>query len=110
VERLIARDTFKAKTGSYKGFSEQYVPEVLVQFPSHQDKAPTGEKRRPQDQLCITGTEAMAKTGIQGVLFQSQKTFTSSQYARTQDTPEAMVNMSSHEQFQEQMTFPNEEN
>jgi hypothetical protein len=28
----------------------------------------------------------------------------------TQDAPEAMVKISSHEQFQEQMNFPNEEN
>jgi hypothetical protein len=38
---LIERDTFKAKTGSYEGFSEQYVLEVLEQAPSHQDKTPT---------------------------------------------------------------------
>jgi hypothetical protein len=86
------------------------VSEVLEQFTSHQDKAPTGETRRPQDQLCITGPEDMAKTGIQGVLFQSHKTFTLSQDARTQDTPEAMVKTSSHEQLQEQMTFPKEAN
>jgi hypothetical protein len=42
---LIARDNFKAKTESYKGLSEQYVPEVLEQFPSHQYKSPTGETR-----------------------------------------------------------------
>jgi hypothetical protein len=65
---LIERDTFKAKAGSYKGFSEKYVPEVLEQFPTHQDKTPTGETRRPQDQLCISGPEDMAITGIQGVL------------------------------------------
>jgi hypothetical protein len=35
MKRLIARDTFKAKTGSYERFTEQYVPEVL-----DQDKAP----------------------------------------------------------------------
>jgi hypothetical protein len=29
MKRLIARNTFKTKTGSYKGFSEQYVQEVL---------------------------------------------------------------------------------
>jgi hypothetical protein len=61
---FIARDTFKAKTGSYEGFSEQYVLEVLEQFPSHQYKPPAGERRRPQDQLGITGPEDMAKTGI----------------------------------------------
>jgi hypothetical protein len=36
IKRLIARKTFKTKTGSYEGFSEQYVQEVLDQFPSHQ--------------------------------------------------------------------------
>jgi hypothetical protein len=69
-----------------------------------------GEARRPQDQLYITGPEDMANTGIQGVLFQSQKTSTSSQDARTQDAPEAMVKKSSYEQLQEQMTFPKEAN
>jgi hypothetical protein len=29
MKRFIARDTFKTKTGSYEGFSEQYVPEVM---------------------------------------------------------------------------------
>jgi hypothetical protein len=38
MKRLIASDTFKAKTRSYEGLSEQYVPEVLDQFTSHQDK------------------------------------------------------------------------
>jgi hypothetical protein len=91
MKRMTARDTFKAKTGSYKGFSEQYELEVLDQFSSHQDKAPTVETRQPQDQVCITGPEAVTKTGTQGVLFQSQRTFTSSQDARTQDALEAMV-------------------
>jgi hypothetical protein len=44
MRRSIARDTFKTKNGSYDGFSEQYVPEVLEQAP-HQDKSPTGETR-----------------------------------------------------------------
>jgi hypothetical protein len=109
-KQLIASDNFKAKTGSYVGFSEQYVPEVLEQVPSHQDKVPMGETRRPQDQLCINGPEDMAKTGIRALLFQSQKYFTSYQDARTQDAPEAMVKISSHEQLQEQMTFPKETN
>jgi hypothetical protein len=107
---LIARDNFKANTRSYEGFSEQYVPEVMEQFIYHQDKAPMGETRRPQDQLCITGMEDTAKTGIQGVLFQSKKTFNSSQDTRTQDAPEAMVKISSHEQLQEQMNLPEEAN
>jgi hypothetical protein len=109
-ETVDSKYTFKAITGSYEGFSEQYVPEVLEQFPSHQDKPPMGEKIRPQDQLCITGPEAMAKTGKQGLLFQSHKAFTSSQDARTQDTPEATVKISFHEQLQEQITFPKEAN
>jgi hypothetical protein len=54
--------------------------------------------------------EDMAKTVMQGVLIQSQKNFTSSQDARTQDAPDAMVKSSSHEQLQEQMTFPKEVN
>jgi hypothetical protein len=52
----------------------------------------------------------MAKNVIQGLLFQSQNTFTSSQDARTRYTTEAMVKMSSHEQLQEQMTLPKEAN
>jgi hypothetical protein len=97
---LIARDNFKAKTGSYEGLSEQYVPEVLEQVPYHQDKPPMEEIKLPQDQLGITGSEAMTKTGKEGLLFQSHKTFTSSQDARTQDAPEAMVKISCHEQLQ----------
>jgi hypothetical protein len=62
MKRLIASNTFKTKTGSYEGFSEHYVPEVLEQVPSHQDKAPMEETRRTQDQLGITGPEAMDKT------------------------------------------------
>jgi hypothetical protein len=108
MKRFIARDTFKANIGSYEGFSEQYMLEVLEKVPSHQDNAPTEETIRPQDQLGITGLEAMAKTGKQGLLFKSQKTFTSSQDARTQDAPEDMVKFSSHEQLQEQMIFPKE--
>jgi hypothetical protein len=107
---LITRDTFNAKTGSYDRFSEHYLPEVLEQVPSHQDKPPMGETRQPQDQLCITGPDDMINSGIQGVLFRSQKTFTSSQDARTQDALEAMVKISSHEQLQEQMIFPKEAN
>jgi hypothetical protein len=52
----------------------------------------------------------MTKTGMQGALFQSQRTFTSSQDARTQDATEAMVKFSSHQKMQEQTTFPKEEN
>jgi hypothetical protein len=52
----------------------------------------------------------MAKTGIQGVLFQSQNNVTSSQDSRTRDGPEAMVKISFHEKLQEQMTFPKEAN
>jgi hypothetical protein len=40
MKRLIARNTFKTKTGSYEGFPEQYVQEVLEKFTSHQDKKP----------------------------------------------------------------------
>jgi hypothetical protein len=50
----------------------------------------------------------MAKNGTQGLTFQSHKTFTLSQDSRTQDAPEDMVKFSSHEQLQEQMTFPKE--
>jgi hypothetical protein len=42
---MSARNTFKAKTGRYEGFSEQYVPEVLEHFTFHQDKPPTVETR-----------------------------------------------------------------
>jgi hypothetical protein len=100
MKRLIARNTFKTKTGSYKGFSEQYVQEVLEQFPSHQDNKAMEETRQPQDHLGITGPEALTNTGPQGFPFQSHKTFHSSQYARLQDAPEAMVKFSSHEQVQ----------
>jgi hypothetical protein len=44
----------------------------------------------------------------QGLPFKSHKTFTSSQDARIQDAPEAMGIFSSHEQVQEQITFPKE--
>jgi hypothetical protein len=84
MKRLIARNTFKTKTGIYEGFSEQYVQEVLDQFPSHQYKKPMEETRQPQDHLGITGPEDLANTGPQGFTFQSHKTFHSSQDARLQ--------------------------
>jgi hypothetical protein len=99
TKQLIARDTFNTKTGSYEGFSEQHVPEVMEKVPSHKDKTPMEETRQPQDQLGITGPEAMAKTGSQGLPFQSHK---------IQDAPEAMDEFSSREHLQEQMTFPKE--
>jgi hypothetical protein len=105
---LIARNTFKTKTGSYEGFSEQYVQEVMEQLPSHKDKKPMVETRKPQDHLGIIGPDALANTGPQGLPFQSHKTFHSSQDARIQDAPEAMGKFSSHEQVQEQMTCPKE--
>jgi hypothetical protein len=37
MKRLIARDTFKANTGRYEGFSEHYVPEFPEQVPSCHD-------------------------------------------------------------------------
>jgi hypothetical protein len=45
MKQLIARGVFKANTGSYEGFREKYVTEVLEQVPSHKDKAPMGETR-----------------------------------------------------------------
>jgi hypothetical protein len=104
MKRLIARNTFKTKTGSYEDFSEQYVQEVLEQLPSHQDKTPMEEKRQAKYHLGITGPEALANTGSQGLPFQSHKNFHSSQDARTQDAPEAMGKISSHKQVQEQIT------
>jgi hypothetical protein len=106
MERLIARNTFKTKTGSYEGLSEQYVQEVLEQLPSNKDKETMKETRQPQDHLGITGLEALANTGPHGLPFQSHKTFHSSQYDRLQDAPEAMDNFFSHEQVQEHMTCP----
>jgi hypothetical protein len=58
--------------------------------------------------LGITGPEALAKTGPQGLPFQSHKTFTSSHDAIIQDAPEDMGKFASHEQVQEQMTCPKE--
>jgi hypothetical protein len=66
MKRLIARNTFKTKTGSYEGFSEHYKQEVLEQSPSHQDKKPMEVTRQPQDHLGITGSEALSNTGSQG--------------------------------------------
>jgi hypothetical protein len=96
----------KTKTGSYEGLSEQYVQEGLEKSPSHQEKKPTEETRQPQDHLGITGPEALANTGTQGLPFQSQQNFHSSQDATLQDAPEAMGKFSSNEQMQEQMPFP----
>jgi hypothetical protein len=84
------------------------VLEVLEHFSSQQEPPPKVETRRPQDQFCITGPEAITKTGTQGVIIQPQRTFTSSQDARTQDAPEAMVKKSSHQQMLEQMFLPKE--
>jgi hypothetical protein len=108
MKQLIASNTFKTKTRSYEGFSEQYVQGVLEQSPSHQDKKPMEVTRQPQDHLGITGPEALANTGSQGLPCQSHKTFHSSQYARLQDAPEAMGKFSSHKQVQVQMTCPKE--
>jgi hypothetical protein len=66
------------------------------------------ETRQPQDHFGITGPDALANTGPQGLPFQSHKTFHSSQDISIQDAPEAMSKCSSHEQVQEQMTCPNE--
>jgi hypothetical protein len=90
MKRLKESNTFKTKTGSYEGFSEQYVQEVLEQLPSHQDKKTMEETRQPQYHLGITEPEALANAGPHGLPFQSHKTFHSSQYSRLQDTPEAM--------------------
>jgi hypothetical protein len=108
MKRLISKNTYKTKTGSYESLSEQYVQEVLDLPPSHQDKKPMEETRQPQDHLGITGLEALVNTGPQGLPCQSHKTFHSSQDARIQDAPEAMGKWSSHEQVQEQMTCPKE--
>jgi hypothetical protein len=108
IKRLIERNAFKTKTGSYEGFSEQYVQEVLEQSPSRQDKKPMEETRQPQDHLGITGPEDLSNTGPQGLPFKSHKTFHSSQDSRRQDAPEAMGKCSSYEQVQEQMTCPKE--
>jgi hypothetical protein len=108
MKRLIAMNTFKTNTGSYEGFSEQYVQEVLDQFPSRQGKKPMEETRQPQDNLGITGTEALANAGPQGLPFQSHNTFHVSQDARIQDATKAMDTCSSREQVQEQITCPKE--
>jgi hypothetical protein len=108
MTQLIAGNNFKTKTGRYEGFSEQYLHEVMEKSTSHQDKAPMGEKRQPQDHLGITGPEALVNTGPHGLHFQSHKTFHSSQDARLQDALESMGTFSSHEQVQDQMTCPKE--
>jgi hypothetical protein len=108
MKRLIARNTFNTKTGSYEGFSEKYVKEVLKQSPSHQESKPMEETRQPQDHLGITGLEALTNTGPQYLPFQSYKTFHLSQDSRLQDAPEAMGKFSSHKQVQQQMTCPKE--
>jgi hypothetical protein len=65
MKRMTERDTSKAKTGSYEEFSEKYMLEVLEHFSSNQEtRAGAGgvvETRRPQDKLCITRFEVMAK-------------------------------------------------
>jgi hypothetical protein len=66
--------------------------------------------RQPQYHLFITGPEALANTGSQGLPCQSHKTFHSSQDTMLQDAPEAMGNFYSHEQVQVQITFPKEAN
>jgi hypothetical protein len=106
MRRLIASNNLKTKTGSYEGFSEQYVQEVLEQSPSHQDKKPMEETRQPQDHLGITVPEALANIGPQGFPCQSHTTFHSYQDARLQYAPEDMGKLSSHEQVQVQKTRP----
>jgi hypothetical protein len=59
-KRMIARDKFKAKTGSYEGFS--HMSEVL-QITSYQEtKNSMVEKIQHQGQECITVTEAHVTT------------------------------------------------
>jgi hypothetical protein len=41
MKRMTAKDTFKANAGSYEGFSEQYVQEVLEKLSSHQEMPPS---------------------------------------------------------------------
>jgi hypothetical protein len=110
MKRLISRNTFNTKTRSYKGFSEQYVLEVLEHYPSHQDKKSIEETIQPQDHLGIYGPEALTYIVPQGLTCKSHKNFHSSQDARLQDAPEAMGKFSSHIQVQVQMTRPKEAN
>jgi hypothetical protein len=108
MKQLIARNTFKTKTGSYEGFSEQYAQEILEKYPSHQEKKPKEDTRQPQYHLSITGPEALANIGPQDLPCQSHKTFHSYQDARLQDAPDAMGKFSSHEKVQVQMTSTKE--
>jgi hypothetical protein len=108
MKRLIAKNTFKTKTGIYEGFSEQYVQEVLEHSPSRQYNKPMEVTRQPQDHSGITGPEDLANTGSQGFPCQTHKTFHLSQDTRLQDAPEAMDKCSSREQVQVQITCPKE--
>jgi hypothetical protein len=71
---------------------------------------PKEENESSQDSGYSTALEAMVKFGQMSPPSQALAISLFTQYARTQDAPEAMVKFSSHEQLQEQMTFPKETN
>jgi hypothetical protein len=65
-------------------------------------------KGNSQDPGYSTAPEALAKFGQTSPPSQALAINLFTQDSRTQDAPEIMVKISSHEQLQEQMIFPNE--
>jgi hypothetical protein len=97
-----------AKTGPI-----QDTLEDMGKFSSHEQvqeqiTCPKEAKGNSQDSGYITALEVMVKSGQMSPPSQALAISLFTQDARTQDAPEAIVKLSSHEQMQEQMTFPKE--
>jgi hypothetical protein len=95
---ITARATFKAKTGIHTRFTAQYVPKDMKEVAYHQvmdpHKAGNGGH---QDQLGITGQEAIVESWKKGTHGQSQMIHDYVQDVRHWDAPEAMKKFSSHQ-------------
>jgi hypothetical protein len=91
----------------------QDAPEVMVKFSSHEQlqeqlNFPKEAKVNSQDSGYSTAPEAMIKFGQTRPTSPAPAISLFPQDAKTQDAPEAMFKLSSHEKLQEQMTLPKE--
>jgi hypothetical protein len=89
----------------------QDTPEAMGKFSSHEHVqeqmiCPKEAKENSQDSGYSTAPEAMVKFEHMSPPSQALAISLFTQDARIQDAPEAMGKCSSHEQVQEQMTFP----
>jgi hypothetical protein len=87
--------------------------EAMGKFSSHEQlheqmTCPKEAKGNSQDSGYSTAPEAMVKFGQTSPPYPALAISLFPKDAKTQDAPEAMVKLSSHEQLQEQMTLPKE--